>query len=70
MQCQMSFYLCVFQHKWGDVCVHSCVWLFGDPMDCSPPWAPLPMEFSRQEYWSGLTLDDIGLSLDDKGIIT
>ena len=25
-----------------------------DPMDCSPPGAPLSMEFSRQEYWSGL----------------
>ena len=24
-----------------------------DPMDCSPP-GPLSMEFSRQEYWSGL----------------
>ena len=23
-----------------------------DPMDCSPQ-APLPMEFSRQDYWSG-----------------
>ena len=25
-----------------------------DPMDCSPP-DPLSVEFSRQEYWSGLT---------------
>ena len=26
-----------------------------DPMDCSPPpWAPLSMGFSRQEYWNGL----------------
>ena len=24
-----------------------------DPVDCSPQ-APLSMEFSRQEYWSGL----------------
>ena len=24
-----------------------------DPMDCSPP-SLLSMEFSRQEYWSGL----------------
>ena len=23
-------------------------------MDCSPPGSPLSMEFSRQEYWSGL----------------
>ena len=50
--------------------MHSCFWVFGDPMDCSPHWDPLPMEFSRQEYWSGLTLDDIGLTLDDIGIIT
>ena len=26
-----------------------CLW----PMDRSPP-GPLPMEFSRQEYWSGV----------------
>ena len=25
-----------------------------NPMDCSSPQAPLSMEFSRQEYWSGL----------------
>ena len=30
----------------------SCLTLW-DPMDCSPQ-APLSMEFSRQEYWSGL----------------
>jgi len=23
-------------------------------MDCSPPGSPLPMGFSRQEYWGGL----------------
>ena len=28
-------------------------------MDCSPP-APLSMEFSRQEYWSGLPLPSLG----------
>ena len=36
------------------VCVMlSCVHLFVNPwtVDC---WAPLPMESSRQEYWSGL----------------
>ena len=26
-----------------------------DPMDCSPPGSP-PMEFSKQENWSGLPL--------------
>ena len=29
----------------------SCVRLW-DPMDCSPPGSPV--EFPRQEYWSGL----------------
>ena len=24
------------------------------PMDCSSPWNSLSVEFSRQEYWSGL----------------
>ena len=32
--------------------LQSCLTLC-DPMDSSPP-APLSMEFSRQEYWSGL----------------
>ena len=32
----------------------SPVWLFCDPMDCSPP-ASLSIGFPRQEYWSGLT---------------
>ena len=31
----------------------SCLTLC-DPMDCSPPGSSLSMEFSRQEYWSGL----------------
>ena len=30
-----------------------------NPMDCSPP-APLPMEFCRQEYWSGLPFPSPG----------
>ena len=33
------------------VCTQSCLTLC-DPMDCQ---APLSMEFSRQEYWSGLS---------------
>ena len=37
--------VCVLSHF---SCVRLC-----DPMDCSPQ-APLSMEFSRQEYWSGL----------------
>ena len=36
--------------------VHSCLTLC-DPMDCYVAClAPLPMEFSRQEYWTGLPL--------------
>ena len=37
-----------------------------DPMDCSPQ-APLSMEFSRHEYWSGLPLSAPG-DLPDTGI--
>jgi len=33
-------------------CVHACL-VLSNPMDCSPQ-APLPMEFSRQEYCSRL----------------
>ena len=33
---------------------------FGDPMDCSP-LAPLPLEFSRQEYCSGLPFPSPGI---------
>ena len=29
--------------------------VLSDPMDCSPPGSSLPMRFSRQEHWSGLT---------------
>ena len=32
------------------LCVLSTLW---DPMDCNPPGFPV-LEFSRQEYWSGL----------------
>ena len=42
----------------------SCLTLC-DPMDCSPP-APLSMEFSRQEYWSGLSFLSPG-DLPDQG---
>ena len=47
------------------VCTQSCLTLC-DPMDCQ---APLSMEFSRQEYWSGLSfpsprdLPDLGIEL-------
>ena len=31
-----------------------------DPMDCSHQ-APLPMGFSRQEYWSGVPLPSLAM---------
>ena len=37
-----------------------------DPVDCSPP-ASLFMEFSRQEYWSGLSFSSPE-DLPDPGI--
>ena len=37
-----------------------------DPMDCSPP-APMSMEFSRQECWSGVPCPSPG-DLPDPGI--
>ena len=51
------FFFCLFVSlSFMNLCVlshFSCVWL------CTTPWtvarqAPLPMGFSRQEYWSGL----------------
>ena len=39
---------------------------FCNPMDCSPP-APLSMEFSGQEYWTGLPFPSLG-NLPDLGI--
>ena len=43
----------------------SCVWLC-NPMDCSLQ-VPLPMGFSRQEYWSGLPFSPPG-DLPNKGM--
>ena len=46
-----------------DACVHaqsfSRVWLFATPWPVAHQ-APLPMDFSRQEYWSGLPLPTPG----------
>ena len=42
-----------FWSKCGYVCLLSCVWLFTTPWTVALQ-APLFMEFSRQEYWSGL----------------
>ena len=41
------------------MCVLSCVWLFATPRTVAHQ-APLSMEFSRQEYWSGLPFPSPG----------
>ena len=42
----------------NSLCVQllSCVWLFSDPLDCSPSgsYSEILRGFPRQEYWSGL----------------
>ena len=45
---------------------HSCSTLC-DPMDCSPPQAPLSMGLFRQEYWGGWPFPPPG-NLPDSGI--
>ena len=47
-------------------CVHSGVQLSGGPWTVAHQ-APLPMTFSRQEYWSGLPFPTLG-HLPDPGI--
>ena len=47
------------------LCAQSCPTLC-DPMDCSPPGSSV-MDFSRQEYWSGLPSPSPG-ALPDSGI--
>ena len=47
-------------------CTLSCVRLC-HPMDCKPAKASLSMEFSRQEYWSGLPFPSPG-DLPDQGL--
>ena len=48
------------------MCTQSCPALW-DPRDCVARRAPLPMEFSRQEYWSRLPFPVQG-DLPDLGI--
>ena len=45
-----------YRHKWN---VISHVWLFATPWTVAHQ-APLSMEFSRQEYWSGLPFSSPG----------
>ena len=62
----MCMYVCLCRY----VCVHaqslSCVLLFATPWTIAYQ-APLPMEFSRQEYWSGLPFPTPG-DLPDQGL--
>ena len=59
-----------FQQGYACVCVYvytfSCGWLFVTPWTVAHQ-APLSMEFSRQEYWSGLQFPTQG-DLPDPGI--
>ena len=55
---------------WGHTCVLSHfhhVWLFGDPMDCSPPGSSVH-GISQQEYQSGLPCPPLLEDLPDPGI--
>ena len=45
------------------ICMLSCVQLFATPWTVAYQ-APLPMGFSRQEYWSGLPFPSLGDLLD------
>ena len=55
--------VCMCAFVW--VCTISCVWLFCDCMDCCQ--APLPMEFSKQEYQNGFPFPPPG-DLPNPGI--
>ena len=35
-----------------------------DPMDCSPPGSSLSMGFSRREYWSGVPLPSLKITVE------
>ena len=48
------------------VCTLNCVWLFATTWTIAPQ-APLSVEFSRQEYWSGLPCPPQG-DFPDPGI--
>ena len=53
--------MCARTHLWAFVCAPSlsCVWLFVTPWTVACP-APLSIEFSRQEHWSGLPFPPSG----------
>ena len=69
------FVVCVFGYRKARfhtsecpecACELSCARL-GHPMDCKPAEASLSVDFSRQEYWSGLPFPSPG-DLPDRGI--
>ena len=55
------FHFQIEKGETAQLCLTLC-----DSIDCGPP-APLSMEFSRQEYWSGLPFSSPG-DLSDPGI--
>ena len=61
-------YICIHTHVCLCVCTQSlsCIWLFASPWTVACQ-APLSMEFSRKEYWSGLPFPPPG-DLPDLGI--
>ena len=62
----LSFHTC----KLGSIYMHArsvCVWLFATPWTVAHQ-APLPMGFSRQEYWSGLPFPS-PRDLPDPGLV-
>ena len=62
---QWAFECCSVQ-MWVHLCTLGGIWLFATPRTVAHQ-APLSMEFSRQEYWSGLPFSPPG-NLPDSGI--
>ena len=60
--------MCVCVCVCVSLCMLTCVQLFATPWTVAHQ-APLSMEFSRQEYWSGLPFPSLGY-LPDLGIKT
>ena len=67
-------YMCLFKLWFSQgICpVVGCVCLLGHVRLCTAPWTvvhqtPLPVGFSRQEYWSGVSFTTLG-DLSDPGI--
>ena len=66
--CSASFvrFMCISMKTYEKVSVSHLVWLFVTPWTVAHQ-APLSMEFSRQEYWSGLPFPSLG-DLPDPGL--